>query len=196
MREERSTFRHTRQRQLTLQVLRQTPSHPTARELHTRLRRIMPRISLGTVYRNVEVLARQGAIRKLVAGGTEARFDGNTGPHQHIRCIRCGRVDDADLPALRPSTLGLAAGQNSEVSGYEVLGFTLDLLGVCPRCRIQTGIPRSEFPAPEATSSVNPAENIAALPFRSRPGATGGTDKKTIGDKNDDGACERDNLQG
>ena len=63
-------LRMTQQRQVILEELRLCRSHPTADELYSRVRRRLPRISLGTVYRNLETLAERGLIRKMEVGGT------------------------------------------------------------------------------------------------------------------------------
>ena len=131
--------RDTHQRRMTLEVLRSTKCHPTASELFGMLRQRLPRISLATVYRNLELLTRLGAIQKLDAGGGEARFDADLHPHQHVRCADCGRVADVSLPREQASNLGLDLSQLSEVSGYAVLGWRLDLIGRCPDCRIRGG---------------------------------------------------------
>ena len=86
--------RITRQRVVILDELRKVRCHPTATGLYEIVRRQLPKVSLGTVYRNLELLARMGTIRKLEFSGTEARFDGDIGRHDHIRCVRCDRVDD------------------------------------------------------------------------------------------------------
>src|SRR5574340_808335 len=88
--------RRTRQREVILEELQKVKSHPTAVGLHDLVRRRLPKISLGTVYRNLELLAKAGVIRKLETAGAEARFDGNAGQHHHIRCVGCGRVDDVE----------------------------------------------------------------------------------------------------
>jgi Fur family transcriptional regulator, ferric uptake regulator len=122
--------RNTRQRQVILDELQGLPSHPTAAELYAIVRRKLPRISLGTVYRNLDLLARVGMIQKLDLAGTEARFDGNVARHDHLRCVRCGRVDDVSaLP------LDLSGGTANDCSGYEILGHRLEFFGICPRCR-------------------------------------------------------------
>jgi len=108
-------------------------SHPTAIELYEIVRRRMPKISLGTVYRNLDLLASEGAIRKHALGGGEAHFDGNAEPHHHVRCVLCGRMDDAGgLPAE------LAGIEPGEATGYKILGHRLEFVGICPACQ-ETG---------------------------------------------------------
>jgi Fur family ferric uptake transcriptional regulator len=125
--------RNTRQRQVILEELRKLTSHPTAAGLYEIVRRRLPRISLGTVYRNLELLAQMGTIQKLDLAGGQARFDGNPGRHHHVRCTCCGRVDDIwGLP------LDLAELRHNDSSGYLLLAYRLELTGVCPRCREQS----------------------------------------------------------
>jgi Fur family ferric uptake transcriptional regulator len=122
--------RNTRQRQIVLEELRAVTSHPTASELYELVRRRLPKVSLGTVYRNLDLLARMGVIEKLENASGEARFDANTAQHDHLRCLRCGRFDDVITPPL-----DLAAPAGNDLRGYELLGHRLVFLGICPRCR-------------------------------------------------------------
>jgi len=124
--------RNTPQRRVILEELQKTSAHPTAAELYAEVRRRLPKISLGTVYRNLDLLAEMGKIQKLDLGGGEARFDGNVQPHYHVRCVRCGRVDDVDgLPGET------RIDRPREAAGYEVIGHRLEFLGICPRCKDQ-----------------------------------------------------------
>lgn len=122
--------RQSRQRMVVLEELQAVSTHPTARELYDRVRRRLPSISLGTVYRNLERLCGCGEACRLVPEGGEARFDADTRPHDHVRCVRCGCV--ADLPG--PPTQ-LAPGELDETADFEIIGYRLDYLGVCPACR-------------------------------------------------------------
>ncbi len=126
----RKAQRNTRQRQVVLEELRKLTSHPTAAALYEITRARMPKISLGTVYRNLELLAENGVIQKLEIGGAEARFDGSPKRHYHVRCIHCERIDDVhDLPG------DFVKGQVRSLAGYDIVGFRLDFLGVCPDCQ-------------------------------------------------------------
>jgi Fur family transcriptional regulator, ferric uptake regulator len=127
--------RHTRQRQVILEELQRLDSHPTAAALYAIVRHRLPKISLGTVYRNLELLARLGMIQKLEFSGGEARFDGNVAQHDHLRCICCGRVDD--LSALPLDLSGCAA---NDCGGYQILGHRLEFFGLCPGCK---GLPEN-----------------------------------------------------
>lgn len=86
--------RLTNQRKLILKQLQSVTSHPTADELYDMVRQHMPRISLGTVYRNLETLSALGLVRKLDNASGQKRFDGDMSSHHHIRCERCGKIGD------------------------------------------------------------------------------------------------------
>ncbi len=124
-----STHRKTIQREVILEELRKVTSHPTVDTIYEMVRRRLPRISLGTVYRNLEVLAEQDEILKLNIDGAKMRFDGNTSVHCHIRCVFCGRVDD--LPVKPVVTLE----ELNSSSGYEILGHKVIFYGKCPECQ-------------------------------------------------------------
>jgi len=94
--------RSSRQRSLILSELRKVTSHPTADEVYDMVRRIMPRISLGTVYRNLDLLVERGMVLRLGAPGGQRRFDGNAEPHPHLRCVVCSRVEDIHLDIAAP----------------------------------------------------------------------------------------------
>jgi Fe2+ or Zn2+ uptake regulation protein len=122
--------RNTRQRQVILEELQKLTSHPTAATLYAIVRSRLPNISLGTVYRNLELLSRMGQIQKLDLAGGEARFDGSVVPHDHLRCVHCGRVDDVSATAL-----DLSGGATNDWGGYHILGRRLEFFGICPACR-------------------------------------------------------------
>lgn len=121
--------RQSRQRAVVLEELQALACHPTARELYDRVRRRLPKISLGTVYRNLEQLCGCGEACRMEGAG-EARFDADTRPHDHVRCVRCGCV--ADLPG--PPT-PLYPGKLDKTAGFEMIGYRLEYLGICPACR-------------------------------------------------------------
>jgi Fur family transcriptional regulator, ferric uptake regulator len=124
------TTRRSRQREVVLSVVRSTMDHPTAEWVHRQARRRLPRIGLGTVYRNLQSLAADGQIREIHTGGGSARFDGNTGRHYHIRCLGCGRVND--LPLSVDTRIEEEAGR---AMNYRVLGHQVEVQGLCPACQ-------------------------------------------------------------
>ncbi|MEG6506043.1 Fur family transcriptional regulator [Nitratidesulfovibrio sp. 1201_IL3209] len=120
--------RMTKQRMVILEELRRVHSHPTADEIYGMVRQRLPRISLGTVYRNLDLLAESGDILKLESAGSQKRFDGNITPHQHVRCTQCGRVGDVMEPVRVPDITGARA------PGFIILSGRVEFEGVCEGC--------------------------------------------------------------
>ena len=123
-----SNLRMTRQRKVILEELRKVKTHPSADEVYEMVRKRLPRISLGTVYRNLEILSESGDIQKLEPGCSLKRFDGDTSEHCHIRCVRCDRIADAPLPDLKFDL------EQVESSDFEITGHRLEFLGLCSEC--------------------------------------------------------------
>ncbi|HHY38696.1 MAG TPA: transcriptional repressor [Clostridia bacterium] len=121
--------RQSRQRDTVLKVLRGTKSHPTADWIYEQVKREIPNVSLGTVYRNLRLLKEAGEILELDFGAAQSRFDGNPKPHYHLVCVSCGSVLDVDMPVKRSLD-----EEASESSGLKVLGHRLEFYGVCSRC--------------------------------------------------------------
>ena len=122
-------LRMTRQRRVILEELRKVNTHPSADEIYEMVRKRLPRISLGTVYRNLEILSESGDIQKLEPGCSLKRFDGNVFEHSHIRCICCDRI--ADAPMAPELAIDL---EQFDSNGFEIIGHRLEFIGVCPQC--------------------------------------------------------------
>jgi len=122
-------YKRSRQRERILEILRSTDSHPTANWIYDRLKPEFPDLSLGTVYRNLRILERQGEIVHLESGSTFDRFDARKGPHYHFICDSCGKVMDLDIPAA--SKLERMA---EKAVGVKVERHRLDFFGLCPAC--------------------------------------------------------------
>lgn len=119
----------TKQRRLILDDLRRHNDHPTADVIYERIRKKMPRISLGTVYRNLEILTAIGEIQTLELCGNQKRYDGVPGKHYHIRCIHCLKVDDAPIAPLHQLEDKLY-----DATVYTIIGHRLEFMGLCPEC--------------------------------------------------------------
>ncbi len=126
--------RMTNQRRVMLEELKQLRSHPTADELHHIVRRRLPKLSIATVYRNLEILCLEGLAQKIDISGAQRRFDGNTDNHYHVRCIACGRVEDVDFGPI--SNIEEAIRNRSE---YKILSHRLEFIGLCPDCLSSEG---------------------------------------------------------
>ena len=129
----------TRQRKAILEEIKSANLHPTADEIYKMVRRRLPRISLGTVYRNLEILSESGVVKKLDIGGTQKRFDGNPENHYHVRCIDCGRVEDIPVKSVT-----IIEDVFHDVCDYQITGHQLVLVGLCPVCKKRESNPHSE----------------------------------------------------
>jgi Fur family ferric uptake transcriptional regulator len=127
--------RNTRQRQVILDELRKVVTHPTAAGVYELVRRRLPGISLGTVYRNLDRLAELGLIQRIEWAGAQTRFDATTTAHDHVRCVRCGCVAD-----LHGQPLELSPPKDQDLGGYKILGRRLEFLGLCPACQAAPAI--------------------------------------------------------
>lgn len=123
-------LRMTNQREIILRELRESRQHLTADELYERVKKVMPRISLATVYRNLEVLSEAGIIAKLEISGRQKRFDYDVTEHDHICCMKCHRVDNLVLDREK-----LEAINWENQDGYSVKGYRLEVAGICPECQ-------------------------------------------------------------
>lgn len=123
---------YSKQRELVLQTVLKNPVHPTANAVYRLVRRQNPKISLGTVYRNLNFLSEMGMLRKISMPLGSDRFDGRLDEHYHMACTRCGRVFDVECGALRELDRQIMALQ-----GFEVKNRHLLLTGLCRECQEQ-----------------------------------------------------------
>ena len=118
--------RFSQQRERIYEAVRTSMEHPSAQMVYDALRPEMPRLSLGTVYRNLHQMAQEGRLRELE--GPVARFDAVLPSHTHIRCVRCGQVADLELP-YDPALDREATGDGWIITGHELV-----FNGICPAC--------------------------------------------------------------
>jgi len=126
-------YRNTAQRNRILEVLQATDTHPTAAWVYDEVRKHLPSISLGTVYRNLNVLVSQGAIQKISCGDAEDRFDAMTAPHIHYYCQNCGRVSDIENKAAFRKLSKLVDDIDENIETYSLICY-----GFCERCDVQS----------------------------------------------------------
>ena len=118
--------RYSLQREKIYAVVRESIQHPTAETVFAWLKPEIPRLSLGTVYRNLHRMAEEGRIRELP--GPIVRFDGNTDPHAHFTCLRCGAVSDADV------SYDAGLDDAASTGGFRACCHALMFYGTCPLC--------------------------------------------------------------
>ena len=154
--------RRTRQLEAVHSALREVGDHPTAAQLHARVRARLPRVSLGTVYRNLEKLLASGDALQVRLGDEPTRYDSMVSPHDHFVCDKCGGITDLDgeTPA-RVDTKPLRS------AGYAVRTHSLALFGLCRPCA-----------AAAATARKRPTTRLGAEPQRRRRRVPAGTRRR------------------
>ncbi len=127
---EAAGHRHTTQRAAIYSFLRRVTTHPTADEIFTQVREVLPDISLATVYKALEAFVEAGIAQKLALGGGPARYDGRVEDHDHIRCLKCGIVRDVVGSHDNDMIRCLSSDE-----GFEIIDYRLELIGYCPNCQ-------------------------------------------------------------
>lgn len=123
------TLKYSRQREAIKACLMGRFDHPTADALYMSIRQEFPNISLGTVYRNLNLLVDLGEIQKLTFGDGTDHFDADTTPHYHLVCRDCGSVTDLRMPVIH----GLNEQAESHC-GSKIEGHTIFFYGTCEEC--------------------------------------------------------------
>jgi len=122
--------RMTKQKQIILDVLSKIDTHPTAEYVYDEAKKILPDISLGTVYRNLGQLVENGEINEIITESGHAHYDFRTDPHYHFVCSECGKIYDFDIDPIAPIDT-----KNQEEKGYCINGYNLWFYGICPNCK-------------------------------------------------------------
>jgi Fur family transcriptional regulator, peroxide stress response regulator len=122
--------RQTKQREAILRLMRGTYSHPTANQIYDEVRKEIPNISKGTVYRNFKVLREMGLVSELNFNGTVSRFEAKRESHYHFRCERCDRVFDVDEPTNKELDR-----RTAKRTGFKISYHQLEFRGLCHDCQ-------------------------------------------------------------
>jgi len=124
------SYRKSRQRDQILQLLRETDIHPTVDWMYQKLKQDFPKLSLGTVYRNLSILIEKGLVKKIHSGSTFDRFEANTGTHYHLICESCGRIQDLEMP-VREDLDNVVR----QFTDFDIHKHQIHFFGLCPDCR-------------------------------------------------------------
>ena len=120
-------MRYSKQRELVMQTVENLCDHPTAEEIYDTAAKECPGLSLGTVYRNLNLLCENGQLLKVPIPGASDRFDHTLGDHAHAYCEVCGSVTDAEVDEKQVTKL--VRGQKGRVQDCAVV-----FIGVCESC--------------------------------------------------------------
>ena len=122
-------LKYSRQREMIKSFLMTRKDHPTADTVYMNVRQEFPNISLGTVYRNLTLLADIGEIQRIRVGDGVDHFDADISPHNHFICTQCNSVIDLDMPSI--DSINEVAGQNFD---GKITGHITYFYGSCPKC--------------------------------------------------------------
>lgn len=126
-----ATLKYSRQRASIKEYLEHTTEHPTADTVYLHVKDEFPHISLGTVYRNLNLLADIGEITKIPNPNGGDRFDGNTHPHYHVVCTSCSNVMDLNIDSEHIHAIDELADKYFEGS---IDSHTTLFYGTCKEC--------------------------------------------------------------
>lgn len=124
------TIRHSRQRDRILDILKGTRTHPTASWIYDELRDEFRGLSMGTIYRNLNILVEKGSVKKIDFGSTFDRFEASIEPHYHFICEKCHAVIDLDVPV--DNTLN---NRIAETTGLIPNRHRIEFFGICNNCK-------------------------------------------------------------
>ena len=122
-------LKYSRQREAIYNFLTTRKDHPTADLVYTNIRQEYPSISLGTVYRNLQLLTSIGKIQKIKVGDGTDHFDADISPHNHFYCRKCGSVIDLDMDSIDEINSIAAKNFDGKIESH-IICFT----GICGRC--------------------------------------------------------------
>ena len=122
-----TALKHSRQRDAILTMLRSRYDHPTAEQLYTDLKTDFPKLSLGTVYRNLGQMAEEGLIRRLHFAEQPDHYDKNVHPHDHAICVKCGYITDIQVKSINDLI--------ENAPEMDILNYELSVQCVCAACR-------------------------------------------------------------
>lgn len=128
------TKRFTKQRQAILEILNSTYSHPDANWIYKQVSKDMPSISLGTIYRNLNILCKDRLIREISFQPNVTRYDPEIKPHNHIMCNKCHKVEDIHHPSACP----IDKNSIKKLTGnFKYTNISCEILftGICPDCQ-------------------------------------------------------------
>ena len=122
--------RNTIQKDLVRNAVYEMKRHVTANEVYEFIKESYPTIGKGTVYRNLDILVEEGALRKVEVSEGPNRFDFTLKNHYHVRCVKCGEVSDVDMDEI-PDLMK----KIHDTHGIEFWIMIYSFKGICPKCR-------------------------------------------------------------
>ena len=135
MEKKENAYRVTKQKQKILELLTNTKEHPTAEQVYRKLKGRFPRLSLGTVYRNLRILKEQGQIWELDFGTGLSHFDAVAHSHYHFICKNCHKIYDIKIPAIKELDERVRT-----MTGFRIYSHRLEFFGLCDICNTRQSV--------------------------------------------------------
>lgn len=123
-------MKYSKQRDAILENVLSRCDHPTADMVYEEVRKELPNISLGTVYRNLNMLVEIGKIRKIIMPGVSDRFDKTRESHYHLYCKNCNVIDDVILPNITEIDKLV-----ENHTGHKIVSHDIVFTGICKKCQ-------------------------------------------------------------
>ena len=127
-------IRNTKQRQVILEELMKVTSHPTAEELYFIVKKRLPKISIATVYRNLELMASDGTVMRIETRGKQRRYDGRTDKHLHVQCKICDKVEDVMIDEYNSLEKELTCISET-FKDFKDVDYHVEFIGICEKCQ-------------------------------------------------------------
>lgn len=123
-------MRFSKQRQAVLYTIMSSDKHLSASEIYSIVKKIVPNISLGTVYRNLNDLVCKGNIKRISIKDGNDRFDKTICEHNHVYCIKCGKVIDINYTISEKDVMRM-----EKQTGFKITDCNFNIKGICNNCR-------------------------------------------------------------
>lgn len=123
-------MRYSKQREAVLKVVMESSDHPTASMVYKRVKKLITNISLGTIYRNLDALSNDGLIKRIEMKNGNDRFDKTISNHNHLYCIKCGKVIDINESLSKEQISKL-----EKETGFKITNCNFKINGLCKSCR-------------------------------------------------------------
>ena len=122
-------MRYSKQKKEILKVVLDSYNHPDAKEIYRLVKKNIPNISLGTVYRNLNILVNEGLIRKIFIYNGNDRYDKMLTNHNHVICQKCGKLHDISF-LLDESNINMFKKE----TGFKITICNFNINGICEEC--------------------------------------------------------------
>lgn len=122
-------MRYSKQKEEVLKMVLESCNHPDAKYIHEKVKKIIPNISLGTVYRNLNNLSDEGHIKKVTLENGNDRFDKTLTNHNHVTCMKCGKMCDVNV-LLKKTEID----KIEKETGFKITDSNFNINGICKDC--------------------------------------------------------------